>query len=657
MQQYRPDIDGLRAVAVLLVLLFHADLGVPGGYVGVDVFFVISGYLITGIIKSGLEMGKFSLGDFWRRRISRIAPASMVTVLATVGVGAILLLPEDLSELASSGVAQQFLLANTYFSARVSYFDGPSDLKPLLHMWSLAVEEQFYLFYPFLMVLLFRAGGRLLPWAIVILGALSLGFSVIQLPRNPDDAFFLLPSRSWELLLGAIVHWIPAIRAGRRGVSEAVSAFGLACIVIPAVLYSKATPFPAAAAIPPCLGTALIILAGRTRAGVVARTLSLRPLVFIGLISYSLYLFHWPLLAYLRYELGNELPLAIRLAAIPASIVMAAVSWWAIEVPVRRFGSAQPARLVMASFLMLTLVVSGGLASIRILDGLPGRLSPEARAVLDTPPVDDSVKRSTKQVERNELPLLGECGDRVDCLVWGDSHAAAVIGAVEHVAESLEICCALASRNATVPLVGTWRRGQEVAACEWSDAIVDYVRRNKVPVVVLVSRWSVNVEGESGSDRRGLILDAESSTGDPDSSARVLLRGLMRTIEVLRESGASVILVDQFPEHQIDPRRIMIKEILTGQPSSHATTRRQHDERMTRVDSAFSEIRDRDGVTVVDPAEAMFSGSDPDAKAAVGDAGGAYYVDTNHPSRHAAATVLGPMLKKAIREALERVPP
>ena len=536
MSQYRPDIDGLRAVAVLLVLLFHAELVFTGGYIGVDVFFVISGYLITGIIKSGLEAGTFYFSDFWRRRISRIAPASVVTVLATVLVGAILLVPADLSELAASGVAQQLLLANVYFSDRVGYFDGPADLKPLLHMWSLAVEEQFYLFYPFLLVLLFRTGRRILPWAIVVLGALSLGFSVIQLPRNPDDAFFLLPSRSWELLLGAIVHWIPAIRAERRGVAEAISAFGLACIVVPAVLYSKSTPFPGVAAIPPCLGTALVILAGRTRQGLVARTMSLRPLVFVGLISYSLYLFHWPLLAYLRYELGNELPLAIRLTAVPASIAVATLSWWAIEVPVRRFGSAQPVWRVMASFLVLTLVVAGGLASIRILDGLPGRLSTEARAVLDIPPVDDSVKRSTKQVERNELPLLGECRDRVDCLVWGDSHAAAVIGAVEHVAESLEICCALASRNATVPLLDTWRRGQEQAACEWSNAIVNYVRRNKVPVVVLVSRWSVNVEGESGSDRRALILDAETSTGDPDSSARVLLRGLMRTIDVLRES-------------------------------------------------------------------------------------------------------------------------
>lgn len=650
---YRTDIDGLRAVAVLLVLLMHADLGFSGGYIGVDVFFVISGFLITGIIKSGLESGKFSFANFWRRRISRITPAASATVLACVLAGALILVPPDLSDLASSGVAQQVLLANVYFSARVGYFDGPAELKPLLHMWSLAIEEQFYLVFPFILVGLFRWSRRTLPFAIITLGIVSLLYSAYALVHDPSSAFFLLPSRSWELLLGAILNWVPAIRWRHRVFAEAIALVGVSCILVPAVIYSGTTPFPGPAAIPPCLGTALLLLVGRTHESLVGRALSLRPMVFIGLISYSLYLVHWPMLVYLRYELGNELPLSIRLAVVLISIAIATLSWWGIEDPVRKFGTRQSIGRLMAGFTVVTLLLTGGLLWVRMSDGLPDRLSPEARAILDTPPVDDSVMRSTEEIQRDELPRFGSCRKEVDCLVWGDSHAASIAGAIDPLSKSLDICCTLATRAGTAPLLEAWREGKEKETTEWNQAVLDYACRNEVRVVVLMSRWSVNVEGQSSWNKSTLIFDAEEPDGDSDTSVHVLARGLRRTVDALRECGAQVVVVSQLPEHQIDARRILIKEIEAREPSPLSTTRAAHDARQRRVMSALEAIRGHDGVTVIDPTERLFTDSSPGAKVILGDADGAYYVDTNHPSRHGAILVFEPLLTEAVRHALE----
>lgn len=650
---YRADIDGLRAIAVSLVLLYHAELGVPGGYIGVDVFFVISGFLITGIIKSGLESGTFSIAEFWRRRISRIVPASTATVLACCVVGVLILVfPFELRDLASEGLAQQAFLANVYFFNRIDYFDGPSDLKPLLHMWSLAVEEQFYLAYPFATAMLFRWRRAAVPVAIIVIGAVSLGVSLYELRTSPSAAFFLLPSRSWELLLGAILHWMPSIRPDRRLLADGLAFIGLACILVPAAVYSKTTPFPGIAAVPPCVGAALMIVAGRAPTTVAGRLLSLRPFVFIGLISYSLYLVHWPLLAFLRIELGLDLPLSIRLAVVPAAVALAALSWWGIEAPLRKIGTRQPVRRVMACFALLTATMVGLLVVLRASDGPGGRLGPEAGVIVDTPSFDRTIERTAADVDADRLPLFGPCEDGVDCLVWGDSHAAAIVGAVEASARSLGCCFAVASRNETAPLLATWRRGREPATVRWNDAVVAYVRRHRIPVVVLVSRWSVNVEGVSATDLRKLIGDAEELGSDPAAAARVMARGMDRTVEALRSIGTRVVIVGQFPEHQVHPWRVMMKEIESGQRSALATSKEAHEARHRRVQEVFGRLQSLSGITVIDPAAAMFVESGGSARAIVGDEGGPFYVDTHHPSRNGAIVVLEPLLTDAVRRAI-----
>src|SRR5882724_53425 len=337
--RYRPEIDGLRAVAVLSVVLYHAGFGCSGGYIGVDVFFVVSGFLITSLIWSDLEKGRFTFANFWERRARRIVPALVVVTLVTLVIGAVLLLPADLKNLGRASASQAVFTANIHYWLDSGYFAGESAEKPLLHTWSLAVEEQFYLIVPFIMWLTYRTKvlrGRAAVISILLTGfIISLALSIYGIHdfRFPSATFYLLPTRAWELLTGAIVAFLPALPGllGRRVTRELLSLSGLALILYPVLFYTAETPFPGLAALPPCLGTALLILAnGRIDSKaptVIGRILSIRAVVFIGLISYSLYLWHWPLLAFSRYRAYAPLTVGNRIAIVAVGFALAVLSW------------------------------------------------------------------------------------------------------------------------------------------------------------------------------------------------------------------------------------------------------------------------------------------------------------------------------------------
>ncbi len=305
---YRRDIDGLRAVAVLSVVFYH--LGLPfdfNGFVGVDIFFVISGYLITGLINQEVVAGKFSLLNFYLRRVKRILPALFVMVAVTTLFGILVMLPGDLKDLGKSAFAAVASLSNVYFwySEDTSYFARSSDLLPLLHTWSLGVEEQFYLFWPPLLWLAYRLAGNVGTLTVTVaIFAGSLLLSQWLLDGSQSFSFFMLPTRAWELLTGSGVYFL--IWRNRRnrlpGVFwEAVAAIGLAAIVFSLFTATAGSPFPGFNALYPCLGSALLILSGAYHTTSVARVLSTSSFVAIGLVSYSLYLWHWPVLSFARY--------------------------------------------------------------------------------------------------------------------------------------------------------------------------------------------------------------------------------------------------------------------------------------------------------------------------------------------------------------------
>jgi len=436
---YRPDIDGLRAVAVLMVVAYHIGTRfVKGGFVGVDIFFVISGYLISKILMKELEQDRFSIAAFYVRRVRRIAPALIAVLVATTLVAYFTLLPSELKEYSWSLIAAVFSVSNFFFWSQAGYFDALASSKPLLHTWSLAVEEQFYLFFPLLLAFVFRRGRRRVTPMVVTLAACSFVFSLWAVKFYPNLAFYWPLARIWELMCGTClaIGAVPAIRSTMARNAASLAGFGL--IACSGTLYTVATPFPGFAALAPCLGTALIIAAGTHGTALVNRLLSLRPVVFIGLISYSLYLWHWPVIVFSAMGVGAEgLSLNLRKVLIAVvSIILGTLSWRFVERPFRSSSQGTPNSKIFA-VVGICAAVPTLVACIFLLGGgMKSRFPPNAIAVasyLENPEAGDRWHYRIGSCFINSLNTFKDF-DRSTCLtpdpakpnylIFGDSHAA-----------------------------------------------------------------------------------------------------------------------------------------------------------------------------------------------------------------------------------------
>jgi peptidoglycan/LPS O-acetylase OafA/YrhL len=387
--RYRADIDGLRAVAVLSVIAFHVGFWwSAGGYVGVDIFFVISGYLISAIIQKEVDNKTFSLASFYARRVCRIVPAFVAMALITSAFAYHYFFPSDLLNYARSLIAAALSAANIYFWSIAGYFDVTSTTQPLIHTWSLAVEEQFYIFLPLLLIFLSKrlpAYRRPAIWAS-LLGSLALSCYLVF--THPGATFYLIPTRAWELLTGTVLSFPQFLRPIARGVRETLSALGAALIAFSVFGFSATTPFPGATALLPCVGAALIIVAGQSGRTVTGDMLSLRPIVFLGTISYSLYLWHWPIVVF-QHQYAFLVPnqtfmhsshqfLLRNVAIIIASLIMGVISWRFVERPFRRAYSIRSKSIILlygAATAVLLIFIS---SSVLVEKGFASRFSPEA---------------------------------------------------------------------------------------------------------------------------------------------------------------------------------------------------------------------------------------------------------------------------------------
>jgi len=366
--EYREDIDGLRAIAVLAVVLFHAKMpGFSGGFVRVDVFFVISGYLITGLIAHDHANGRFAFSTFYFRRIRRIVPALLCVYAASMLLAALLMLPGDMRTFGQSLTSSALFYANHFFYSQSGYFGGPSDLKPLLHTWSLSIEEQFYLVWPLLFLVLARWRAGWVQYFVWTAAAISLAASEIMVGRDRQAAFFLAPFRTCELLLGAALALLPRRPRMSPGLAELASRAGLVMIVTSVVLLDETEAFPGLLAVPPCLGAALLVFTGMDQRPAVNRLLSTPPAVTIGRISYPLYLWHWPLLAFARYHLDRPLQWEEIGGLLGVSLLAACATYRCVEQPARSITLARAPHVVAAGVLSLGLFVYVGSASRPLL--------------------------------------------------------------------------------------------------------------------------------------------------------------------------------------------------------------------------------------------------------------------------------------------------
>jgi peptidoglycan/LPS O-acetylase OafA/YrhL len=495
---YRPDLDGLRGIAVAAVVAYHLDLPfVSGGFVGVDVFFVLSGFLITRLIAAELRRGDFSIARFYERRVRRIVPAFVFVCVCSTAVAIAFLLPDELQRYASSLIAAVFSVSNIWFFEHSGYFDFGSGTQPLLHTWSLGIEEQFYIVFPLLLMAVFRWWPRALSTVVWLIFAASLAASIVFLPQHPTGTFYLLHSRAWELLCGAIVALGLLPRPVSRAQGEVATALGLAAIAIAILTYTSKTPFPGAAALLPCIGTALLIWGGDTSVGrgdaIATRVLSFRPLVLLGLISYSLYLWHWPLIVFTKLATSERLELSQQVALAVAAICLAAATWYFVEQPFRRHGSSGPyyrPRSIFkgGAFGLGVLAVSA--AVLVALGGMPQRF-PDAVLQIAAAQADASPLR-----EKCHFHVQGPrsyddtciIGDDVapSVIVYGDSHGAEFSAALGEFAKSRHASIRQITASGCPPLAGFSFPGDP--RCErYNAGIIDRLTAISPATVVLAT--------------------------------------------------------------------------------------------------------------------------------------------------------------------------
>ena len=529
-----------------MVLVFHFSLlpVVTGGFLGVDVFFVISGFLITAIITQQLDSQKFKLRVFYLNRIRRLAPALFVVLLGVMGVGVLWLFPSGLLDLSKQVLAAQFYFANIYYWRNVNYFGLNAHDLLLLHTWSLAAEEQFYLCFPAFLILLHRCIKQRFWLALVAAFLVSFCLNIFFIGRKPEATFYLFPPRAWELLMGALVPAVSARWARTRYVDEFIGVAGIGLLVAAVACYQVNYPIPGFYALLPTVGAACVIMSGLRGTTGVSRCLGLPPIAYLGKISYSLYLVHWPI-SVLARQLLPTYSLEWRWVMLGLSIILAALIYHLVENPVRL------RRLIPTSGKMLV-AYSGGLVvtltvvvMVNITHGLPQRFSPEvvrlASYVDDKPePLTECEYLSQPEIVALDTCHLGAAVANPTWLIYGDSHAWAAHAAFDQWLRQKNEAGLLVYRHACPPLAGIHFPDTQDSCFEFNQAVTRFIASHPgFRHVVLVSTWKWPVDGG--------LLSASHALLTPRQSTQLFTDRFEQTIEHLRSLNLEVYVWEPVP--------------------------------------------------------------------------------------------------------------
>ena len=572
--KYRPEIDGLRSVAVLPVILFHAGFSLfSGGYVGVDVFFVISGYLITTILISERENGTYSLLGFYERRARRILPALFFVLVCTIPFAWRWIPPEPFEDYARSLSYAAMFISNIHFLEKSSYFDVGAEFRPLLHTWSLAVEEQYYLLFPLVLWALGQFVRSKFLWVFLILSALSLALAEWGWRNYPTENFFFSPSRLWELLAGSICAAILFGRAQMR--SEVGAMIGLALILFSVVFYDASLPFPSVYTLVPVMGTVLIILFAADGTWV-ARALSIKPMVAIGLISYSAYLWHQPLFAFARIRSISEPSVLLMSGLAVAALVLAWLTWLFIETPFRR-RRVLPERRPLLSASVLGIAILAGFGTwgdetkgfpSRVEEGVPGPLTDWRKQVYEIRQQD--ICRDEYAREGGGLcPIYTPDAPVGRVALLGDSHAQSLLAAFETVSIDHDLAVLRGIRAACPPLLGVFlvSGGAEAVVCHnIAQHLANLTVQQEVDTVVIASRWSLYATGGllGREDRFALTQEAGGRVKTQEERLRNFEEALAGTIRFYRDAGIRVVLIEQVPQQWVLPENVLLQAVLQG---------------------------------------------------------------------------------------------
>lgn len=543
--KYRPDIDGLRAVAILAVIIFHAFPALlPGGFIGVDIFFVISGYLISTIIFSNLAGDKFSFSKFYARRVRRIFPALFVVLTTFFVIGWFTLFGDEFQHFGKHLLAGSFFFSNFALLQEVGYFDTAAETKPLLHLWSLAIEEQFYIVWPLLMVLLWRI-PRSIPWIVAGLFLLSFSYNIGTVNSHPSLAFYLPFSRFWELLSGSLLALYlyrrpPDARLLQSASSLLASALGLLLLIAPMFLASNRIPFPGWLALLPVAGACLVIIAGPATA-LNRWVLSNRVAIWIGLISYPLYLWHWPILTFaLIYGVGENAT-STRLMLLLLSGALAWVTYYWVEKPVRL--SARP---FIATRGLVLLILATGVAGYTTFDqgGFRNR-DFNKNAVKIHSNWNSSTRSGQCFIETKNGPqafathcgsLHGDQRELPLVVLWGDSHAASLFPGLQHHARHNAFDIAQFNANGCPPVADFTAHKSEFLCPAINEHVIHFINSAKPDLIILSAYWGLY----NGKDAWNELEMAR----------------LQQSIRLFTEQAIPVIVIGQLPVANISQPHI-----------------------------------------------------------------------------------------------------
>jgi peptidoglycan/LPS O-acetylase OafA/YrhL len=542
MSTYRTDIEGLRAIAVLMVLVFHFDLlPFAGGFTGVDVFFVISGFLITSIIKRQLDDGSFSLSRFYLNRIRRLAPSLLLTTGLVTVAGVIFLLPIDLVELSKQIFAAQTYTANFYYWKTINYFGISHRSAFLLHTWSLAVEEQFYLLYPLFLIIVFKYARRHFWTAIGLCLFASFGLNVAFVATKPEATFYLLPTRAWELLIGAIAVLVHQKTALSKLGANTLSATGLALILSGFFFYDPKYLFPGSFALFPTIGTAFVIVAGKSSDTLLFKFLSAKLMRYLGRISYPLYLVHWPLSIFVIKVIDDHPGIWLRIGAFAASVLLAGLLYHFAEKPLQN--TKLTPRRTAVGYVGSTGVILFICGLILLDRGVPGRFPEEVTRLAS---FENDKSQKLRECEFSGRPIkstadlcrIGEKNIDPKWIIYGDSHAWAAYGAFDEWLKQIHQSGLFVFRHSCPPL-GNISLFRDPLCRSFNDQMLKLIETAGVGNILLVSTWRQAAEGK---------LSVSSDTvGSLDDSTELFRASFPTTIKRIKDAGSSVYIWEPVP--------------------------------------------------------------------------------------------------------------
>jgi peptidoglycan/LPS O-acetylase OafA/YrhL len=635
--QHRTDIDGLRAIAVLSVVLFHLNVpGVSGGFVGVDIFFVISGYLISGIICREIDKVSFRFINFYERRIRRIFPALFLVLIIANLAAFYTLTPLAYRNFGQSSAAAGFSFSNIYFYKHSDYFGFGSSLLPLLHTWSLGVEEQFYIMIPPTFFLGRRTLG--LRWSTIILPMMtaSFVFCVWQTTASPNAAFYLPLSRAWEFLLGSMLATalVPTLS---RSQAEIAGWVGLLLIGAGMFGFTPNTPFPGVAAVVPCLGAALLIHAGESGLTSAGRLLSFDAMTWVGLISYSVYLWHWPIIVFSAVALGGKLTAVETMGVLAVIVAISTLSWRYVEQPFRTrrnlftrnrlFAGAGVGCLV---FLSVGFIISHSI-------GLPQRFDQAALRLAKgsedfNPRRDACTDPPREKLAVGEVCDIGDPSAPISFALVGDSYADAMMPGVAQAATLARQRGVVLIKAGCYPLMGLQPNDKGCSA--FMDGAFQWLGSARtIDTVLLIGRWTTAVEGYrigSISLSNMYITDRESREASYAENRAVFARGLDRIASTLKD--CRIFVLAHIPEQHVNVPMLAALEARFGATPEIAVQRASVDQRESGIRALLDAATLRDRIQQLDSIPAF---CDRTACKAIRD-GRSLYADDNHLSNFGA---------------------